>query len=152
MPKKLAPPPGFSPGQPDSSPATSPEPPLCGALVAETLAPCSRAPASGATPYCRPHGKEYRELTRAYKERSAVVEGLKATAWLPPNKRSGFRTVREVELALERAERWRDEIPKEIEGRRTQHMRFFPMKSMSSLSTCSHRHSLSFVLCAALRR
>ena len=102
--------------------------------------------------YCGPHSKEHRQLYRAYKKLSAEVEDLKNKGWLSPNVRGMLRTLQQVELAIERAERWQDKIPKEIEARRTHHDRFFPMQRMSLLSRCGYMRSLVFALCVALCR
>ena len=102
--------------------------------------------------YCGPHGKEYGELTRAYKELSAEVEDLRAIGWLPPNEWTGLQTIQDVELAIERAERWQDKIPEEIEARRTHHGRFFPTQRMLLLSRCGYMRSLVFSLSVALSR
>ena len=50
----------------------------------------------------------------------------------------------DIELTIDCAERWRDKIPKEIDARRTQHDRFFPMQCMLSLSRCGYMRSPCF--------
>ena len=136
-----------------SSPPTSPELPRCDALVAGTLAPCTRTRRRGPTiAYCGPHRKERRQLYRAYKKLSAEVEDLKNKGWLSPNVRGMLRTLQEVELAIKRAERWQDKIPKEIEARRTYRDRFFLMQCTLSLSRCDYMRSMTLSLAMALRR
>ena len=135
----------------DSSPPTSPEQLTCTALVVDTLAPCTRT-RPGSTSYCGPHGREYGELTHAYKELSDEVKRLKDTGWLSPDRRMELRSLEGVELAINCAEQWRDKIPKEIEARRTHHDRFFPMQCMLPLSSYNCMRSLVFVLCVALYR
>ncbi|KAI0689898.1 hypothetical protein C8T65DRAFT_672421 [Cerioporus squamosus] len=75
--------------------------------------------------FCNAHGREYVQLTQAYKSVSKTVEELKKTACLTrPQMRALQHTV-EVDMAIGLAKEWREAIAEEIRGRQVQHRRFF---------------------------
>ena len=98
----------------------------CQALLEDELTPCPRLLTGRAgRRWCSPHGREYKELTRAYKELSERVCALKAAARLSHAEQLQLATVMDVDGAISRAELWRDHIPAEVSARTTQHLRFF---------------------------
>ena len=75
--------------------------------------------------YCDPHGREYRELTQAYKNASAAVEALDKEILQTRMRVSGLKDVAAVDEATAVASRYLEVIGEEIEGRRAHHKRFF---------------------------
>ncbi|KAH9917150.1 uncharacterized protein BXZ73DRAFT_105622 [Epithele typhae] len=117
---------------PEPSPPPGVPPPRAGPTICEALTdeliPCSRELRRHSTArFCQSHGREYRELTQAYKLVSKEVEELKELARLPRGRGvASLATVADAERAAQRMDAWRSAIRREIEARRTQHRRFFP--------------------------
>lgn len=129
---------------PPSSPTSSisvsprPEPPspgntetsACQALLQDEMTVCAGR-ACGRGRYCSEHGREYKALTRAYKEASEAVLVLDKLV-LP--RRTDVLTLRDVDVvddAVAITERYLDAIELEIEGRRRHHRRFFQTSEYS---------------------
>ncbi|PIL23187.1 hypothetical protein GSI_14496 [Ganoderma sinense ZZ0214-1] len=110
-----------------SEPPESPGAGACQALLPDELTVCGGR-ARGRGRYCAEHGREYKTLTRAYKEASEVVLVLDKLV-LP--RRTDVLTLHDVpsvDDAVVATERYLDAIEVEIEGRRTHHRRFFQTK------------------------
>ncbi|KAM5543526.1 hypothetical protein V8D89_002777 [Ganoderma adspersum] len=108
-----------SPGSPGTG--------ACQALLPDEVTICAGR-ARGRGRYCTEHGREYKALTRAYKEASEAVLVLDKLA-LP--RRTDVFTLHDVPAvddAVAVTERYLDAIEVEIEGRRRHHRRFFQTK------------------------
>ena len=110
---------------PPSSPISTTQK-LCEALLVDEETRCpTRIPLRVAGRYCSTHGREYKELTRAYKEVSERVVALKKRACLSRKDGRAIQDVVGIESALADVVTWRDAITEEIAGRMVQHRRFF---------------------------
>ncbi|TBU25454.1 hypothetical protein BD311DRAFT_764583 [Dichomitus squalens] len=96
----------------------------CQALLVDEETPCAaRVRRKGR--YCDPHGVEYRDLTRGYKNASATVEALDRDILQTRMRVGALKDVTAVDEATAVANRYLEAIGEEIEGRRTHHKRFF---------------------------
>ncbi len=112
--RRLEPP---SPGSPGAG--------TCQALLPDEVTVCAGR-ARGRGRYCAEHGREYKALTRAYKEASAAVSVLDKLV-LPRRSANvlALRDASAVDDAVAVTERYLDAIEVEIDGRRRHHRRFF---------------------------
>ena len=109
------------------SPPSSPTVELrrCEALLIDEETVCKAPMWSSRGRFCNTHGREYVQLTKAYKSVSKAVEELKKQAWISRKQLRALRDVAQVDLAIGLAEEWRDAIAEEILARQVQHRRFF---------------------------
>ncbi len=109
------------------SPPSSPTIELrrCEALLVDDETFCNVPCRSPRGRFCNSHGREYVQLTQAYKSASKTVEDLKKQAWLSKKQVRDLRDPIEVAIAIGLAEEWREAIVEEIRGRQVQHRRFF---------------------------
>ncbi|KAI1785968.1 hypothetical protein LXA43DRAFT_1035624 [Ganoderma leucocontextum] len=114
--------------EPRSEPSTpSPGTGHCQALLPDEFTICAdRTRRRGR--YCAEHGREYQQLTRAYKEASEAVR-LLDKLFLPLRKNVlALHDVAAVDEAVAVTQGYLDAIEEEIEGRRRHHRRFFQTK------------------------
>ncbi|KAI0754161.1 hypothetical protein C8Q80DRAFT_348957 [Daedaleopsis nitida] len=118
------------------SPPTSPilASRICEALLVDEETACEIPIRYGNGRYCNAHGKEYKLLTKAYKEASETVAALKRQASLHRDAVQALKTTQAVEDAIVRVEVWRDAITVEIRGRERHHKRFFRENSTCLMS------------------
>ena len=97
----------------------------CGALLVDETTPCDAILRNESARFCHNHGREYRELTAAYKQLSRDAELLGDQARLSSTEIRAMHDIPSIAAAISLAERWRDALAKEIRGRETHHRRFF---------------------------
>ena len=109
------------------SPPSSPTVELrrCEALLIDEETVCKAPMWSSRGRFCNTHGREYVQLTRAYKSVSKTVEELKKQAWISRKQLRALHDITQVDLAIDLAEQWREAITEEILARQVQHRRFF---------------------------
>ncbi|PIL23188.1 hypothetical protein GSI_14497 [Ganoderma sinense ZZ0214-1] len=99
---------------------------LCQALLADEETPCSSRSQGRRGKYCPAHGREYGELTGAYKDMSNRVDALEPEMRKTRIGAVALGTVADVDAAIALANRYLEAVGDEIDRRETHHKRFFP--------------------------
>ncbi|KAM5543527.1 hypothetical protein V8D89_002778 [Ganoderma adspersum] len=97
----------------------------CQALLADEETHCSSRSQGLRGRYCPAHGREYGELTGAYKTASNRVDVLEPEVRKTRMDAGALATVAAVDAAVALANRYLDALGEEIDGRETHHKRFF---------------------------
>ena len=97
----------------------------CQALLADEETHCSSRSQGRKGKYCPAHGREYGELTGAYKAASNRVDALEPEVRKTRMDAGALATVVTVDAAIALADRYLCALGEEIDGRETHHKRFF---------------------------
>ena len=109
---------------PPPSPIIS-QPRICEALLVDEQTPCKQRLRSANVRFCQTHGQEYKQLTKAYKDASELVDTCRNQALLATDALRTLETIVDVDFAVAIVEIWREAVDEEIKRRKTHHRRFF---------------------------